>query len=65
MSQITIGESIRTRLEPHNNGMQLAQRANTGMVDMVVDNICCNGQVEGGIDTVCKCDEVPCCAESS
>jgi hypothetical protein len=65
MSKIAIGESIRARLEPHNDSMQFAQRANTGMVDVIIDDVGCKSQVEGSIDTMCEGDQVPCCTESS
>lgn len=59
MAKISVGESVATCLEPYDDCMELAKSANTGMMDVIVDDPGGNHQIHRGIDTMSKGDEIP------
>lgn len=59
MTEISIGKCIRGRLEPHNNGMHLRQRANQWVVDIKVDHNGGDGEGKSDVDAVSQSRENP------
>ena len=59
MPEIPVGEGVRADLEPDNDGVDFANGANQGMVDMIIHSDAGDEERKGGIDTVGPGDLAP------
>jgi len=59
MSKISVGQSVRTDLEPDDDGVQFANCANARMVDVVVDDVRSNAETECSVYAMCQSYELP------
>ena len=63
MTEVTIGECVRTVFEPDDDGVNFADGADEGMIDMIVDGIGGDEETECCVDAMGPGDGVPCCME--
>lgn len=59
MTQVSIRKGIRAVLQPDNDGMNLADRAYQGVVDVIVNHETGDEKAKAGVDTVGQCDVAP------
>ena len=59
MPQVSVGERIRSRLQPNHDGVQLGEGPNQRMVDVVIDHETSDTEGESGIDAVGPSDLLP------
>jgi hypothetical protein len=59
VAQVTVGEGIGTCLEPYDDGVQFAKRANPWVVDLVVDDSGSNDEVKCSVHPMEKGDDSP------
>ncbi len=52
MAKVTVGEGVGTVLEPDDDGVDLADGANHGVMDVMVDDVRGYEEAEGGVDAV-------------
>lgn len=63
MAEITVGKGIGARFQPDNNGVQLTEGANAGVMDPVIDDGRGHQEIQSSINAVSKGNEAPRAAE--
>lgn len=65
VAEVAVREGVRAVLEPNDDGVDLTDGAEEGVVYVIVNCVCCDQKTSGCIDTVGPCDGVPRCFERS
>lgn len=65
VAEVAVGEGVGAALEPDDDGVDLADGADEGVVDMVVDGVGGDEEAEGRVDAVGPGYGVPGCLEGA
>lgn len=65
MAKVAVGEGIRAVLQPNDNGVDLADCADQGVVNVIVDSVGGYEKAKGCVDAVCPGDGIPGCLEGA